>query len=332
MPNLETANNLMEEIIKTHKHFSHVSLEDYTIFQDFFDKENPSYGNSWTYVTQGVYGTGKNNLGYKYYDGKNLSMVEIYPRVENSNENIMYWVRPMGKDIEAIINGISKEVKDKYGLSTYTKKVFLDQFTNLKSLGFSDALSNPWHSFSHSEDDTFPELIFEREATLEMTKTVGRRRNIRKSLREAMKLEQEFQIVISDKNFDKDSWMVANEYFNSVYPKKKLNISRAEDYYNMIFNNILNERLERKVIYLNQKPYGFYVIENNKLTQTAYVYALITLNKSIRYLSDYLLIYIFNNNSSKFINIGGSEDIGIHNFKLKYKPIQEQQMYWASFN
>ncbi len=105
MVDLSEVNKILDEIASSDPRISPVTLDDYALFQRFFDKEDKhTYGNSWTYVTQGVYGVGPNNLGYKYYDGDRLSIVALYPRIENPNVDMFYWIRPMGRGVEKIIS------------------------------------------------------------------------------------------------------------------------------------------------------------------------------------------------------------------------------------
>jgi hypothetical protein len=100
----------------------------------------------------------------------------------------------------------------------------------------------------------------------------------------------------------------------------------------MIFHDhcYLDEAIEKKVMLVNSQPIGFYVLLRNKKFDVANLYACITLRQHYKYLADYLFIKLFDSEKVKYLNIGGSEDQGIHNFKSKYKPIKENSMHWVT--
>ncbi|MBN1374015.1 hypothetical protein JW962_01630 [Candidatus Dojkabacteria bacterium] len=329
MVDLSKANKILQKIAGKHSEISPISKSDIPLFEKFFKKTQTSYGNSWIYVTQGVYGIGPNNLGYKFYDGKNLSVVIIYPKIGNESELVFYWIRPMGPGILPIIKDFSDEVLKKYGIFTFIKKISKYQFTELVSYGFKGTKKHPWHTSAHSEDDTFPEMIYEIPETLKELNNASRRRNIKKSFKKSVQIKDEYQIEISDRNFEKTAWKLTTTFFQNHYPLKKINLSSKFDYYNPIFSSPHNKRIEKRIVYLNGKPEGYYILEkfNNK---NSFLYVLITLRKNVPYLADFIYFHLFETCKTQFLNTGGSEDEGIHSFKRKFKPIKLQQMYWAT--
>lgn len=328
---LKKANQLLEEIAKKNKYITPVTVEDFDLFQKFFKKEPHTYGNSWTYVTQGVYGIGPNKLGYKYFDGKNLSMVCIYPKIEKPDLNCFYWIRPMGPTILDIISDFSSNLLKEKGIPTYVKKIFKKQLDYLKKKGFFDTKDFPWHSTCHSEDDTYPEIIFDPKITLDYLSNANRKKNIKKSYKKAQNIIQDKSITFEDTNFEDTSWSIINKFFSKSNLKKinKIIISTKYDYHNPIYSSNSKENLTKKIVFIDKKPVGFIILNNIDKNHLC-IYSLIILRNIISYLSDLIIFYIMENNSDKLINIGGSEDLGINNFKLKFKPIKTQKMYWST--
>ncbi len=332
MKDLKTANRLIEKIAKEYKEITPITLKDISLFEKFFEKEPHTYGNSWTYITQGMYGIGPQGLGYKYYDGKNLAAVCVYPKVEQPNTYCFYWIRPMGNQILDIIEKYSKKLLKTYSTPTYVKKIFKDRFEYLKKREFKDILTFPWHTHFPSEDDTFPEQVYDVQYTTSLLQSPPRTSNIRKSYRKAICIEKNNKVVMDNYNFKKDAWQITNNFFNSSYIKhKKINVSSPDDYYNSIFKNPQRNNLIHNVFYVNNEPVGFYIGENQGSDTTA-IYALITLRDKIEYLSDYVFFKLIEKCQTRYLNLGGSEDEGIHKFKLKFKPVYELKMYWVSYN
>lgn len=331
MVDLSRANELMAALAQQDDRFSPISISDLDLFEKFFPLEEHTYGSSWTYVTQGMYGIGPNKLGYKFYDGKNLSGVEMYPKLEDTSTIMLYWVRPMGPEIIDIIIEIGQKVAAEMDVYTYVKKAFPQQYEQLLSKGYHSAEKFPWHSLSHSEDDTYPELIYSPKFTLEQIELVGRKKNLRKTYLETKKLAEVHKIELIEDNFQEVAWKVVNHYFENRDPSKhKLNVSTPFDYYNMIFNNPARPELTQKLVYVDGKPEGFYVVETTDKNKYANIYGLIINRYDYKYLADFVVVNIMETTTSEFINIGGSEDDGIHNFKLKYRPVEENQMYWVT--
>jgi hypothetical protein len=328
---LKKANLLIKEIASENSFFSPITLSDLPLFNKFFKKEPHTYGNSWTYVTQGMYGLGANNLGYKYYDGKNLAAVAVYPKIDQPEINVFYWVRPMGPKILDIISLSAKNLLKKKGIPTYVKKIFKKQYQYLLKKGFKSTKSFPWHSTCPSEDDTYPELIFDVQKTLSLLSAPPRTSNIRKSYRKAVSIEKKNKVVINDVNFNRKAWKITKSFFSSEFiKKKKTNVSNEYDYYNPIFNNNQRKSLIKNIFYVNDVPLGYYIAEKQNRLYTS-IYALIVLRDKIQYLTDYALFTLLKNCPTKYINIGGSEDEGIHNFKKKFKPSFQIEMCWATY-
>jgi hypothetical protein len=330
MVDLQQANSLMEEIAKRNSNISPIEQNDINIFQEAFSKDGNTYGNSWTYITQGVFGTGPSNLGYKYFDGKNISVMCVYPKLEDPSINVLYWIRPIGEGILDIISNVSQDVLNTYGLPSYVKKIFPIQQDYLKSKGFVSSEDFPWHTLSHAEDDTFPEQVIDTQLVREGLTSFGRRSGLRQSFRRSEKIRKGKSVEILSENFEKTAWEIARKFFEqqSIKSSRK-NFSKAEDYYNPIFQNPDRKGLLKRLALVDNSPAGFYVFEQQSEDYSS-LYAQLTLRDSFKDLPDFLFFNIFLNCPTRYVNLGGSEDIGIHEFKLKYRPVKEIPMKWAA--
>jgi hypothetical protein len=331
MSSIDQANKIIEKIATENKYITPITLQDIELFEKFFIGGKHTYGNSWSYVTQGVYGIGPNKLGYKYYDGENLSVICVYPKIENNSEFVFYWIRPMGKTIFEKIVNIADELLIKYKIKTYVKKIFIDEYNFLISNGFHDIKDCPWHRSVISEDDTYPEQIIDVKNTVELAHTLPTRKHLRKSLIRVNQLKEKFEIKKDNNNFNNIAWDLTKEFFHSeLILKKELNLSTEYDYFNMIFQNPDRSGLYKQIIYVNNNPIGYYILERNNEDYVS-LYALIVLRHKLKFIVDYILLDMFETSPTKYINMGGSEDEGIHKFKLKYMPLKEQKMHWAVY-
>jgi len=329
MRDLKKANHLIAEIARENKYISPVSFKDLDLFQKFFKHEPHTYGNSWTYVVQGKYGIGPYGLGYKYYDGKNLSSFSIYPKMEQPDILCIYWTRPMGPNILDIINKYTKELLKLHATPSYVKKIFKDQFLYLKKKGFKDTTGFPWHSGCPSEDDTYPEIIINAKATVENESHSKTIRNILKRYRSLLS-QVMVRKIINDTQKQK-GWKVARDFFQQHLTSLSENISTSEDFYNVLFAS-KSSRHELFLILKDSFSRGIFDLErlDNKNYST---YAALMLREKLHNLNDFSVIYrcyrILQKKGSH-LNMGGSETEGLHKFKSKFIVARENKMYWAT--
>jgi hypothetical protein len=333
MKDLSTANERISQIAKDYPAISPITPDDYPLFQQFFSKEPHTYGNSWTYIMQGMYGIGPNKLGYKYYDGTNLSAVCVYPKVEDPKVLVFYWIRPMGPSILDAINKISHEILTKHKTPSYAKKLFNNQYDQLKQFGFKDVSEFPWHSFYPAEDDTFPEQIYDVSKMLRSAEESDKDTQINRSLRYYHSIKKNLHITcapihehVEDTKSLIDTFFELNDT-TRAYP----NISDPLDYYSMLHVDTKPQMIEN-ILYLNNKPVGFYVIEKQSNTHASQ-YATISMRNISNHIVDYMMFdvfYMLENQKIQYLNLGGSETQTLHLFKLKYQPVKELKMYWVT--
>lgn len=322
-------NKYLKNIASQNQNISPIQISDLDLFMDFFTKDPISYGNTWSYIVQSTYGLGENGLGYKYFDQNNLATLAIYPHMEDEDTLILYWVRPMGKDILNIINTLSKNFSKKYKVRSYVKKLHESQYNQLKKLGWKDIKKYPWHSQAEAEDDTYPELILDTKKTLDIAKNATRKEELRRTYVRTETRKERFNIEFSSKNFNDIAWNVTKKFFANYdeFADKKL-LSAKEDYKNMIYNNPERNNLNKVLIYVNKEPLGYYITESiNNYTN---IVAHIALRSDIKYLVDLSTFHALENIDTKYVNLGGAEDKGIYHFNKKYKPVKQNKMYWVT--
>lgn len=328
MLDLKKANQLMEDIIKENHNFSPITNKDYSLFQSYFDKEPHSYGNSWTYITQGMYGVGPNNLGYKYYDGENLSAVCIYPKVENPDINVFYWIRPMGKNMVSKISIYSKKLKKQKKIPIYVKKIDRKNYHDLLDLGFKNTTNFPWHQSAPSEDDSYSEILLDVDKILE---NPDKSKQVKNSIKHYHRIKPKVNVQqISTKKEQNAAWAVTQKFFKQNLNSLLNNISSPNDYYNLIYSTI-SANYKMFLIKLSGRPVGIFDLNHNKKNYYS-SYCSLTLREEVPNLNDFITIYScyqVQSNHAQYLNLGGSETLGLDSFKKKFHYYLTNQMYWA---
>ncbi|OIO15721.1 hypothetical protein COV53_06265 [Candidatus Gottesmanbacteria bacterium CG11_big_fil_rev_8_21_14_0_20_37_11] len=332
MNNLVQANKIISKIAKENPCITPITVRDYALFNKFFHKEPYTYGNSWTYVIQGMYGIGENNLGYKYFDGGNLSAVCVFPKIEKPDLNVFYWIRPMGKSILDVIDKLSKNYHKEHKLPIYVKKIFKEQYEYLRNKGFKNTSNFPWHSSCPSEDDTYPEQILDIAHTIDIAKKLGKTRQLNRSYRYYEQLKKD-ETLKEGSIYDhkKEAKKVLISFFQEEIKSRSLNISNPYDFYNIVLNKLNSESTIEKIIKIDRTYVAFHLseIQNKEL---ASLYALISLRNQSNHIVDFLMFdtfYLLLKSDIKFINLGGSEIESLYQFKIKFRPIKENIMYWS---
>lgn len=330
--NFKKANEISKEICKKIKSISPLSKSDIDLYYKFFQKDRYTYGNGWSYVTQAMNRIGRSGLGYKVYDGKNLISFVVYPNLEYPKKVSIYFIRPMGENPLKTIVEIEKKLRGlKIIYPIYVKKIFNDQKELLMKEGYKNISFLPWHSEIIAEDDTYPELIIDPVVTLRELENKSRNHSLRQSFRDAETMAKRNKIEIKSEGFEKYAYKITQQFFKFIQSKKgkDLNISTSHDYYNMIYNNPNRPNLIKELVYVDGKPLGYYVIEETSNKKYSNLYALIILRNVQKRLSDYTMFHLIRNLNTKYLNMGGSEDEGLDNYKRKFQPVKEIKMHWV---
>lgn len=328
MKDLSKANAFITELSKKYPHISPITQEDQHIYDKFFDKSEHTYGNSWLYIIQGMYGIGAEGLGYKYYDGEDLISICFYPRIENPDEVAFFMVRPLGENVAEKVSELGKFVKENFDVTVYAKKLFKDQYDELIEVGFKDIKENPWHSVAIAEDDTYPEIIIDVNKTIEKATNLGRVHQLRRSLSNYTKIINDNKYVYKSYfDYADDALELLDKFFN----QRNYLISSPTDYHN-IMKKKYNVNYFESLVYEDFKVIGGYISQEQN-NSYASLYATITDRSENNYLSDFIIFHLLHNLQNKgikYLNLGGSEFSSLQDFKKKYLPFKEQKMYWAT--
>lgn len=333
MRDLTRANELISQIASKYSEITPIVPEDFPLFQSFFAKEPHTYGNSWTYVTQGMYGIGPNKLGYKYYDGKNLSAITVYPRVEDPNVQQLFWIRPMGTSVVNSIVSITKKIRSEFSIPVYIKKLCKPQYDQFLSHEFQDVSVFPWHSLYKKEDDTFPELIIDIQKTLETAKHRNEAERLGSAYRYFESYTESNEVAHDSlgKHVVEAKKMIEDFFaYSHLYTKMPV-ISDPFDYFAMIEGLSVHDTTVDRFFTYKKTPVGFYFVEKQSET-SASLYAQISLRDVSNHIVDYImfdLLHRLNDQGIQQLNLGGSENENLHFFKQKFLPIKENQMYWV---
>lgn len=328
MDNLIKANDTIRKIAAIHPEFTPITPADKPLFEEFFAKEPFNYGNSWPYIIQGMYGIGELNLGYKYYDGKNLAAVCVYPRVEFPDEVVFYWVRPMGPQILQIMDRYTTEFITQLNIPTSITKVFESDYKKLLEMGFEPIENLPWHPTAPAEDDSYPEIVNMVHDTVINT---PKRKRIKKAVRQFEKISEIITVheIVTTADREK-AWHVAERFFKQDLISLEHNLSTQYDYYNIIFSSIQPQHH----VYLIQKgdlPVGFFDYYQMN-DDTACAYASLMLREIVPTLEDFTMIWLFKHldeKGIKYLNQGGSETEGMDQYKRKFVLHEDKMMYWC---
>ncbi len=334
MKSLKKANQLMSQIAAANKAITPITRTDFPLFQKFFRREKHTYGNAWSYLVQGMYGIGKNKLGYKYYDGQNLSAVCAYPHLEKPQTHVFYWIRPMGETILDKIANFSQKLLIKLGLPTYVKKIFKEQFNYLKTKGFKDISSFPWHRLAPAEDDTYPERIIAIKKTLLLANQANKNTRLGRAFRYYLSFLKKNTLVFkSIFQYPKETKKILFDFFQYIKQQKKANVSEAPDFYSLLSKPPKLSLIREELMYLHSQPAGFYFLELQD-KNFASLYATITRRDLFNHLTEYMMFHILfklKKMGFSYLNLGGSEIKSLDDFKLKFSPQKENKMYWAVF-
>lgn len=328
MRDLQQANVLMESIAKEIPEITPITPDDLDLFNRFFEREPLTHGNSWTYITQGMQSIGPYNLGYKYYDGKNLSAVFVLPRIGDESDLLFFWNRPMGKDIVSAIVNISSYINSTFNKTVYITKIFRSMYDELLLKGFRDISELPWHKEAIAEDDSFPEIISDVEETIESFEKNGRARKAYKRYERLCEILHVRKVTSEEDK--KLAWEIVDSFFNQDLDSLRVNVSFPENYWNIVFTsydpreNLFIIFYEDIVVGMVDIFLGYHSCGNG--------YASLTLRKSVVGIEDFAMVYILfllKKEGYKYFNQGGSEKESLDFYKKKFPISKENQMYWC---
>ncbi len=349
-------NRKLKERSSSDSPFTPISHFDRHLYQDFFRKAGnyACYGNSWTYITQACRGLGS-GLGLKYHDGKSLLSI-------GSHDGHYVVVRPLGRINKQVIR-VLDVLTELSGKPVFIKKVFPDQAIRLFELGtFQEAIrrrtvdAEPlpgeylWHPTSFADDDTFPEIILDVNVTLRYDaspkKWLQYFHACRKSPLSREKLNQLFRRYLKFRSKVNKFACSGTRYSLVDYNTEKATEVRRflvehfgeqdseniQAYENMLLKPPLGNNghsFFSFATYLDRDtlPKAFFVAETLD-SRSAGLYAAVA-SRCCRGLSEYLHVEVLSRlkrQGIRYLNLGGSEVRSLHEFKLKFGPIEERDM------
>jgi hypothetical protein len=334
--------------------FTPITNSDHDLYQKFFwhDSRFACYGNSCAYITQACRGLGR-GLGLKYHDHDLLLSI-------GSHKSHYVVVRPLGR-LDWRVMGVLDTLYYASGKPVFIKKLFPDQVARLHDLGeFKEAIkyldegtpekgSYPWPSHqSFADDDTFPEVILDVSLTLDYKNTPkawlaefeqrhkGSADTVKQLFRSYLKFRaktkkfEESEINCHLKDYNAEAPDIIRRFLLGHFGEK--DEENVEAYENMMTKLPLENHggsFFSFVAYLQHRPLpqGFFVAERLD-SESAGLYAAIA-SRCCPGLSEYLhaqMLSRLKRNGIRFLNIGGSEVNSLHQFKLKFAPIEQRHM------
>ena len=332
--------------ILNYPNVSHLSNEDILSIKHYRRNSQPSgsYADTWCYLTQAAHMEAFDApLGLKYSDGKTIIILGVFIRpADTQQREHVHIIRPSGSWKPELIRDIAKYAYSLTGTPVYLKKLSENQLETLKTIGFEDAYDYPWHDRAPEEDDTYPEIIISLD-TFVRSLTKGSDSEIRRKYQKYNKVFKSELVFTPYKALDEEiAADIVDDFFSERYPQHA-GISDPSDYINMIqhSNRVSPEQfgIHSWIVQLQGAPVGFFVAERTSNKETCGLYASIVLYRDIEHLGKGISEFIWANcflrlheAGIKYVNLGGSESIGLHRFKEKFMRVADgksYQMRWA---
>lgn len=330
-----TPRSLLEEkLMQIEPRIVPITAADYTLFRHF----GSGYKNTLTYHTQAVNGwnpkgISHHRLGLKYYDHKNLASIGYFQRYTGSSH---FHLIPGEAKTEKVVE-LAELLFQISNSPVYIKKISQCQHKELLRMPYFKVVdqTNGWYAEAPLEDDTFPEQILEVEVTLaELQKSRKESQLKDKYVRARRRYGEIVQVEPYDAD-NREQRRIALEIVNNFFQiqrEKENHLSQPEDYYNLITIKPQHTTYWSSLLYVENAPAGFYFAEKNG--DFAHLYANIALHDPFPYLSEFLMVQVLQELQQQgiaVVNLGGSETIGLHQFKQKFRPVREEQKYWVVY-
>jgi hypothetical protein len=334
--------NMLQKLLLKEKNITPITSDDKSLFRRFFSFDAEArYSKSWAYITQAVNG---HDVGYpmglKYHNGDTLVPIGYFSRPATSHSSWhFHLVRPMGNwDRGPELVQLCRKLSLLSQEHVYVKKLDTDEANLLRHWHeFKPIEKYPWHTAAPEEDDTFDEVIVDTGQTLRLIEMSGTNQVKDHYKRFLRKKGDSVVWKLCDPSVYSDAWRVVRGFFNRLN-EKPVQLSVPDDYRNMIWAPPLGTNEEdyfSYVLYIDNRPAGFCVAERLCKSTEAGVYANITLHDSFRYASEYLVVELLrkmHHAGISKVNFGGSEILGLHNFKLKFRPVVQEKKHWVVYD
>lgn len=304
---------------------------------DKTDAGTVGYADTWTYLTQATNGWAMdtNRCGYFIQKGESFCIGGLFRRPRDKKLAI-HLVNPMGDGRAGLVRTFCQRVAGKYPV--YVKRSDEELYEELSTSGdFCWKPEFAWHDDAPEEDDTFPEVELDVNASLALF-AAGRANPVLAQLarfRNRVKGMEVTWLPVSHVR-EADARQVVAEFFRHK-EEKHIDISQPTDYENMICHprpRARQKTLIREVCYIDGAVAAFLVMERIGDTDVVGLYCSIALYQKFPCLSEFVIQRALEQAKAhgyRYLNLGGSESEGLHRFKMKFQPAHTEKRHWLVF-
>jgi len=332
---------VLQKLLHEETAITPITPADKELFVRFFSLESePLYAESWAYLTQAVNG---HRIGYpfglKYYAGDILIPIGYFPRPAVSKPTWHFHVvRPMGNwTASSHFLNLCQKLTDTSETPVYIKKLRVWEMNGLLThVKFKSIDEYPWHPEAVEEDDTFEEVLLDTHQTLELLEMAGNNQ-VKDHYRRFVKRYQDIQWKEYGHERQSEAASLVRQFFRRM-SERQSHLSVPEDYSNMISSlplGLNGRDYFAYLLYVEGQNAGFCLAERLCKTTQAGIYANIALREEFPYSSEFLIVELIRKLQMAGItmaNLGGSETRGLHDFKMKFRPITRKKMHWIIYD
>jgi hypothetical protein len=247
-------------------------------------------------------------------------------------------VNPVGPDRFSYTSTICEQIGRSIGIPIYLKKLDDDLLKHLSNQPhFRSAKSIPWHSSAILEDDTYSEVIVDIETTLQLLVAANNndlRDKINRFHRRTADRPVRWKDI--DRALYSDAKLIVNRFFLGK-KAAHIDISTPDDYENMLLHPglvVKDSLVIRKLCYIDRSPVAMLVLEALGSSSTMGLYCNLALYEAEKYLSEYVVIKALQEAQKRgfqYVNLGGSESLGLDRFKSKFMPVAKIPRPWLYY-
>ncbi len=299
----------------------------------------PDYADSWTYVTQAANGHDLelSPTGYYAKGTQAFCVAGIFPR-PHTGELAVHLINPAGPRAAALVAKLCMEIRRVCDCAIYLKKADLELCRDLEATGnFTWDDSMAWHPQAPQEDDTYPVLLLDVDQSLALFEA-GRLNQVRDKYARFLNRTKQREVAwhpLSPKRYT-DARAVIQRFFH-FKAEDHIDISKPCDYENMLTNSSESwnaDSLVRQICSIDGQAAAILVMERIGKSNALGLYCNLALYQDHKYLSEFVIhraLKVAKEREFRYLNIGGSESQGLHTFKQKFHPVDQETRRWLIF-
>lgn len=302
-------------------------------------KSTPEYADTWTYLTQAAngYELGLNPVGYYAESNQAFCVVGIFRRPFNG-ELAVHLINPVGARAADLVLKLCYEIWATNNCAIYVKKAHRELCSALKRTGcFLWDESFAWHPQAPQEDDTYPELLLDVVSSLSLFE-VGRLNQARDKYGRFLNRTKSRNVAwhsLTSSRYSEARAII--ERFFCFKADDHIDISQPCDYENMLSKSSESwnaDRIFRQMCVIDGKPAALLVMEGIRDSSALGLYCNLSLYQDFKYISEFVLhraLQVAHDNGFVYVNVGGSESKGLHDFKSKFQPVDQKHGKWLVY-